>query len=39
MAERELEDGYMHGVYSRLVVRIGLEKASKDFRNEFLAMR
>jgi len=39
VAERELEDGYRHGIYSRLVVRIGLEKASKEFRNEFLAMR
>ena len=39
LAENELQDGYLNGQYTRLIVRIGLEKASKDFRNDFLAMR
>lgn len=39
VAEAHLEMGYLSGLYSRLVIRIGLEKADKDFRNAFLAMR
>lgn len=39
VAEAHMEMGYLSGLYSRLVIRIGLEKADKDFRNAFLAMR
>jgi len=39
VAEAHLEIGYLSGLYSRLVIRIGLEKADKEFRNAFLAMR
>ena len=39
VAEAHLEMGYLSGLYTRLVVRIGLEKADKSFRNAFLAMR
>jgi hypothetical protein len=38
VAEAHLEIGYLSGLYTRLVVRIGLEKADKEFRNKFLAM-
>jgi 3-methyladenine DNA glycosylase AlkD len=37
LLEAHLSDHYRSGLYSRLIVRIALEKAEKEFRNDFLA--
>lgn len=38
LAEAHLSLHYKEGIYSRLIVRTALEKTSKEFRNEFLAL-